>query len=177
MLNDIMELSYDKLISHFGEKTIKDRYKFLYDKMLEYINVREIHPYVSINEDILHQTIMDYFADIYRLKTFHNIDRVNITKIIAYEVFWLLRRKPIQLTSSQENNTKLTFVNEGFLTVFIAHESLMPYATSPMSKEQEKDFLNYLKHINYSLKYRCIDKQWLETILYSIEIGKIIGRE
>lgn len=175
MLNEVKELSYNELVSHFGEETIQDRYKFLYDKMSEYIQARNIEDLVVINEDILQQMVMDYFADIYRLKSFHNIDKVNITKIVAYEVYWLLRRKPIQLINYSNNNSKLTFVNEGFLTTFIAHECLEPRATAPMSSAQEDDFMNYLKHVNYCLKYRYIDKQWLETVLYSLEIGKIIS--
>lgn len=175
--DDVMKLSYDKLIAHFEEKTIQDRYIFLHDKMAEYIEIRKMHDRIMINEDILQQAVMDYFADIYRLKTFHNIERVNITKIIAYEVYWLLRRKPMQLVENTGNSSKLTFVNEGFLTIFIAHECLTPQASAPLSDEQEQDFLNYLRHINYCLKYRNVDKQWLETVLYSFEIGKVIGKE
>lgn len=88
-------LSYDEILEYFGEKTIKDRYKYLYDKMAEYIEARNLKEILSINGGLLQQMVMDYFTDVYRLKKFHRINNINKTKIVAYELFWLLRRKPI----------------------------------------------------------------------------------
>lgn len=167
-------LNYNEIIGYFSEETIADRFKYLYDKMQEYINERGQQAYLLVNEAILHQVVMDYFTDIYRLKKFHQIENINITKIIAYEVFWLLRRKPLQICR-ETTEPKLVFANEGFLTVFIAHELLIPEETEPLSAEQEERFLKYLKHINYHLKYRTMDKQCLEAMFYSFEIGKVIA--
>ena len=169
-------ISYDEIIGHFGEDTIKDRFQYLYDKMTAYIAERGMEDALWINEDILRQAVMDYFADIYRLKVFHRIDRVNLIKISAYEVYWLLRRKPIQNKRMSGNDTKAVFSNEGFLTVFIAHECLGSNSKIPMTKEQADSYIDYLKHLNYCLKYRAIDKQWLETNLLSVEFGRSIGK-
>ena len=166
-------LSYDVIVDYFGKETIADRYKYLYDKMQEYINARDLRDSIFIDEAILQQTIMDYFADVYRLKEFHKIENINMTKIVAYEVYWILRRKPIQINCASINMKKI-FINEGFVTTFIAHEYLMPEETDLLSKEKEDAFLKYLQHINYHFKYRCIDKQCLEIMLYSFEIGKYI---
>lgn len=168
-------VSYSIIVDYFGEQTIKDRYSYLYEKMRVYIEERGLEDVLEINKSLLEQTLLDYFTDVYRLKKFHGIKHINITKIVSYEVFWLLRRKPIQVIKS-EDNPKLRFVNEGFLTAFLAHECLIPNDVAPMSDEQQNDFLNYIKHINYCLKYRAIDKQWLETMLYSLEIGKLISK-
>ncbi len=167
-------LSYDVIINYFGEETITDRFKYLYDKMEEYINLRGQQEQLTVNEDILHQVLMDYFTDVYRLKMFHKIQHINITKIVAYEVFWILRRKPLQIIREAADE-KLVFANEGFATTFIAHELLLPDEVEPLSKHQEKEFLKYLQHINYHLKYRNIDKQCLEAILYSFETGKLMA--
>ncbi len=167
-------LSYDVIVKYFGEETIADRYKYLYDKMQEYIDGRNLHDSLMICEDVLQQVIMDYFADVYRLKVFHQIVNINMTKIVAYEVYWILRRKPIQI-QGQSANTKMVFANEGFATTFIAHEYLVPEETEPLNPEKEKKFLKYLRHIYYHLKYRCIDKQCLEIMLYSFETGKDIA--
>lgn len=167
-------LSYDAIVSYFGEQTIGDRYKYLYDKMQEYINERGKQDVLYIHEDILHQVVIDYFADIYRLKEFHKITHVNIIKIVSYEVYWLLRRKPIQM-KVVPMESKEVFANEGFLTTFIAHECLAPEETEPMNKEQEDAFFKYLKHIYYHLKYRNVDKQNLEIMLYSFETGRFIA--
>lgn len=166
-------VTYDEIISHFGIDKIEARFKFLYDKMMGYIDERKLNNKVSVDQDVLSQAIMDYFADIYRLKKFHGIERVNKSKIVSYEVYWLLRRKPIQKNISTDQSM-LVFVNEGFLTTFIAHELLQPNESAPLGEKSEHEFIKYLQHINYCLKYRPIDKQWLETILYSFEVGGII---
>ncbi len=90
-------LSYDFIVNYFGKDTISGRYKFLYDKMQEYIMAREQQDSLVICEEILHQVVMDYFADVYRLKEFHKIENTNMAKILAYEAYWILRRKPIQM--------------------------------------------------------------------------------
>lgn len=167
-------LSYDAIVNYFGKETIADRYKYLYDKMQEYIDARELQDSLKVNEDILQQVVMDYFADVYRLKEFHKIQNINMIKIVAYEVFWILRRKPIQIISAI-NNAKRVFANEGFATTFIAHEYLVPEEAEPLGKEKEEAFLKYLQHINYHFKYRSVDKQCLEAILYSFEVGKYIS--
>lgn len=166
-------LSYDAIMNYFGEEVVADRYKYLYDKMQEYINTRGMQDKLAVCEDILHQVVMDYFTDVYRLKEFHKINNINMIKIVAYEVYWILKRKPIQIKGT-EVNTKVVFANEGFATTFIAHEYLVPEETQPLSKEKEEAFLKYLQHLNYHLKYRPIDKQNLEVILYSFEMGKHI---
>ena len=167
-------LSYDIIVNYFGRETIADRYKYLYDKMQQYINDRNLQDSLMVCEDILQQTIMDYFADVYRLKEFHKIENINMTKIVAYEVYWILRRKPIQ-AKGQSANIKIVFANEGFSTTFIAHEYLVPEETEPLSSDKDDAFLRYLKHIYYHLKYRCVDKQCLEIMLYSFETGKYIA--
>ncbi len=58
---------------------------------------REQQDSLVICEEILHQVVMDYFADVYRLKEFHKIENTNMAKILAYEAYWILRRKPIQM--------------------------------------------------------------------------------
>jgi len=165
-------LSYDFIVEYFGKETIEDRYRYLYDKMQHYIWIREIHDTHYISEDVLHQTVMDYFADVYRIKEFHNIEHINIMKIVAYEVYWILRRKPIQIKEQESKNTNI-FANEGFCTTFVAHEFLLPNETDPLDESEQEKFIKFLQHLYYSFKYRNIDKQSLETILFSFETGKI----
>lgn len=173
MADDLVR--YDMIVEEFSEEVISDRYKYLYDKIKKYIEERECQDILIINEELLQQAVMDYFADVYRLKVFHKIEHINMTKIVAYEVYWLLKRKPIQLPNHVENN-KFVFANEGFLTTFIAHELLVPDETSLLSEQEKEDFLKLLKHINYHLKYRSIDKQSLELLLLSFETGTRITK-
>lgn len=166
-------IRYDMIVQEYSEQVISERFMYLYDKMQEYINIRGMQDTLVINEELLHQSVMDYFADIYRLKIFHKIDHVNMTKIVAYETYWLLKRKPIQLPCRMDNS-KYAFVNEGFLTTFIAHEMLVPNEMSVLNEDESSDFLKLLKHINYHFKYRNIDKQSLEMMLLAFETGRRI---
>lgn len=167
-------ISYSMILDEFGDIKIKNRYEFLHEKIQNYINTKGFGDKVYINTELLQQSVLDYFTDIYRLKKFHGIEKVNITKIISYEVYWLLRRKPIQVVSNECENFK--FVNENFLTVFLAHEFL--YSDTEVATEAgEKIFLDFLRHIGYHLKYRNIDKQNIELMLLSFETGKQMYRD
>lgn len=167
-------LSYNEVLSYFGEQKITDRYKYMYDKMEEYIRVRGLEEKLYIQECILQQVVMDYFVDLYRVKEFHKLDRANLTKILSYEAYWILRRKPIQMKENV-TDSKLVFSNEGFVTTFLAHECLLPLEGEPMTQEEEKQFLAFLRHLNYHLKYRNIDKQDLEAMFYAYQTGRIVG--
>lgn len=62
----------------------------------------------------LTHAVMDYFSDIQRLKDYQKIEHINGLKIKAYETFWLLQRKPIQLKEQLEDD-RMLYVNERFL--------------------------------------------------------------
>ena len=162
------------ILEEFGDLKVKQRYEFLHEKIQSYIKAKKLEEQVYINTELLQQAVLDYFTDIYRLKKFHGIDKVNVTKIISYEVYWLLRRKPIQIKSNSANDLK--FVNENFLTVFLAHEFLFS-DTEVATDEGEKIFFDYLKHISYHLKYRTVEKQNIEIMLLSFETGKELYRD
>lgn len=165
-------LSYDEIIAHFGVDTVKDRYAYLYDKMNDYITLIGQEEFLYVNESLLQQAVLDYFADIYRLKSFHKIDNANATKIISYEVYWLWRRKPIQL----KDNCDVIFPNESFLSVFVTHELLVPEETDPLDDSQYDTFSKFITHFNYHLKYRAVDKQSLEMALLAFETSKAVWK-
>lgn len=171
-------LSYDEIVDHFSEEAIGDRYRFLYDKMQGYIKERKLETTLYINDEILQRVIMDYYSDIYRLKTYHKIDRINKAKIIAHEIFWIIRRKPMQLLQKEPDSTrpdnKLAFSNEGFCTTLIANELLTPNETMPLPKDAEDLFMEFMDHLYYTLKYRIIDQQSLEAIVYAFQVSKLI---
>lgn len=167
-------LSYSEILNYFGEYKVTDRYKYMHDKMEEYIRVRGLEEKLYIHESILQQVVMDYFVDLFRVKEFHKLDRANIMKILSYESYWILRRKPIQIRDGALD-TKLVFANEGFVTTFLAHEFLLPMEGEPMTHEEEKQFLAFLRHLNYHLKYRNVDKQDLEAMFYAYQTGRMLG--
>ncbi len=166
-------LSYSEIVNYFGNEEVAERYKFLYDKMAAYIRARELEEQLMIHEGVLQQAVMDFFVDIYRMKEFHKIDRADTTKIIAYESYWILRRKPLQACAGAMD-AKLVFANEGFITTLIAHELLLGTGEEPLSQDEEENLLEFLRHLNYHLKYRSCDKQNLELMLYAYQTGRKI---
>lgn len=48
--------------------------------MQDYIDEINQNDVIYINSSLLQQAVMDYFADIYRLKIFQKIEHANITK-------------------------------------------------------------------------------------------------
>lgn len=172
-------LSYSEVIDHFGRNTIQDRYRFLFEKMQTYISERKLSNHLWISEKILQQLVMDYFTDIFRLQNFHKIENPNKAKILAYQIYWILRRKPIQVKSPENElnseDPRIVFPNEGFTTTLVSTEFLMPKETIPLSEEEERAFFVFLDHLHYYFKYRNVDKQNLELILYSFYVGNLLS--
>lgn len=166
-------VSYSEVLNYYGEKKVEDRYRYIYEKMNEYIKARNLEGRLIIHEGLLQQAVMDYFVDIYRLKTFHHLERIDTNKMIAYETYWILRRKPI-ISGRKEKDMKLLFANEGFLTMLMAHEIMESFDEEPFTEREEEYFLDFLKHLNYHMKYRSVDKQELELMLYAFKTGKKI---
>lgn len=167
-------LSYNDVVNYFGEEIIANRYKYIYDKMDAYIRARELQGILEIQEGTLHQAVMDYFVDIYRMEEFHKMDHADTTKVVAYEIYWILRRKPLRARADNCDN-KLVFSNEGFVTTLLAHELLLKDESDPMSQEEEEYLLDFLRHLNYHLKYRVYDKQNLELMLYAYQTGRKVS--
>lgn len=84
MVMNRKDYDYSELIESFGENKIKNRYSTLYKYMDAFIKRNKYEDVVIIADSVLNQCIIDYFADIYRLKEFHKIEFINYVKIHAY---------------------------------------------------------------------------------------------
>ena len=166
---------YKDLITAFGEEKIKSRYCFLERCARRVIENRKIQDYVGINSLLVQEIVIDYFADIKRLKDFHGIERANPIKIAAYTAFWICRRKPLYLKESVDDSIikihpDLIDINEWFaLCVLI----------SIAFNTKEILFLNYDElvlwrslraSIHYFLVYRIFTPQTLELALQACNI-------
>lgn len=165
--------SYHDIVEEFGRERIQNRFQ---DLLLEYEGYLKKHNLttqdVVINTYSLQHAVLDYFTDISRLKKFHKIDRVNTFKITAYQVNWLLRRKPIQIIRDEEE--KLVYVNEKFILSHIMSrfKNLVGYDFySQLKPENQKVILGYMDSLYYYLKYRNCSSQVLEFALLSIGAG------
>jgi hypothetical protein len=114
----------------------------------------------------LKRAVFDYYVDIARIKDFHKIPRVNTEKIYGYTAFWLLKRKPLQVTIPFPGSD---FVNELFVTSFLAANILAEKGIGTGTKNDT--FKNFQRLLCYSLKYRHVSQQSLELMVEAFFAG------
>lgn len=166
--------SYEELVNKVGEEAIESRIKQIAFEMKEFLKSNELQDFVYIHEMLLTHAVMDYFSDIQRLKDYQKIEHINEVKIKAYETFWLLKRKPLQLTKQLESD-KWLYVNEKFLLVRLTNFMIQDNMNVPMVQERKVAFTNYLDTLYYYLKFRKTDAQALELMLLAFQAGRLIG--
>lgn len=124
----------------------------------------------------LAHAVMDYFSDIQRLKDYQKIEHINEIKIKAYETFWLLKRKPIQLKEQLEDD-RLLYVNEKFLMTRLTSFMLGDEINRPIVGEKGVSFKNFLNTLYYYLKFRRCDAQSIELMLLAFQAGRLVFSE
>jgi hypothetical protein len=120
--------------------------------------------YCTVNEELLWRAVLDYFADIARLKNFHNQPRVQTDKIFSYEMFWLLRNHPIQIVKPDEIDRKYMHVNEYIFSVLfilkLAIKLNLKFASNIQIDDLIKKFedhelsKDFRKKLYYTFKFR-----------------------
>ena len=128
---------------------------------------------LRIHEMALTHAVMDYYSDIQRLKEYQKIERVNEIKIKAYDTFWLLKRKPIQLMKQLEDD-KMLYVNEKFLLTRLTSFMLGEDMNIPLVEDKKKAYTNYLDTLYYYLKFRRCDAQAIELMLLAFQAGRVV---
>lgn len=169
--------NYEELLGEFTEAVIRNRYAFLYKECEEFLQSLQLKSEVRVDEVLLMHAVLDYFSDVSRLKKFHHINHINEIKVAAYESFWLLRRKPLQVMCGHADNDLLAFVNEKFVFSRIAAFLVEDKMDHVLKKSDKKSFLNYLDTLYYFLKYRQYDAQMLELMILGFKAGEIWGRQ
>ncbi len=162
------------------ENEIKSRYDHLEKRANQFIQNSGYAGRVIINHSMLNIMIIDYFADIDRLKDFHSIGRANKNKITAYTIYWWMRRKPLQVVVDPSNsvetaavNEKLVYVNEEFATSLIIKDILQ---IDKKTIKKSEIITKYVQHAFYYLKYRLLDPQGIEWLLATADVGIEIGK-
>lgn len=164
--------NYSDIVSEFGKNKIQERFEDFYVAYEKFISERELKDCVHINGYTLMHAVLDYFTDISRLKKFHQIKRTNSFKITAYEISWLIRRKPLQILD--DNREDLVYINEKFILSYV-----MSYFTQlvgfdfyeNLDKKNKKMFDGYIDSLYYYIKYRNCSAQALELALLSFGAG------
>lgn len=164
-------ISYDKTVQKIGKERIKERLTAIKDVYKSFLDIQGLEDEKDfiLNERVLIHLILDYFTDITRLKDFHDIERVNKDKIIAYECSWMLKRKPIQVLKNDRE--ELVYINEKFvLMIFINHLT----NNQIDSLEKNENLKPLCDTLLYYFKYRNCDAKILEMFIMMFKGGNSI---
>lgn len=165
--------NYKYLIDAFGQNTIQQRYEHMAKRATEFIKDNNLENKVVLNYGILNVVMLDYFADLQRLKDFEEILRTNKNKITAYMSYWWLRRRPLQVIVDAIDDEELVYVNEKFIVTLLTKDFMNSSTKLLLSNKQCQQCLT---HIYYHLKYRVYTAQTLELMLMAADTGKEIGK-
>lgn len=165
-------VNYDELVSKVKQEVIESRIKQISQEMIDFLKVNQLEEIAYIHQMALTHAIMDYFSDIQRLKDYQGIEHINDIKIKAYETFWLLQRKPIQLKEQLEDD-RFLYVNEKFVMTRLTSFLLAENINKPIVGEERIVFTNFLNTLYYYLKFRKCDAQAIELMLLAFKAGHI----
>ena len=168
--------NYSDVISAFGKDKIEQRYKTLHECLSAFIKRQKYEGRVSIADSVLNQAVVDYFADIHRLKNFHHIEAINFLKIHAYTAYWILRRKPLQIIADDSLDVELAFVNEKFVLTYLLQYLRGDYETVIIAASERVTYFEFVKNLEYFLRYRVVTPQMLETMLEAYQAGMSFQR-
>lgn len=179
-----MQENYIELIKEIGEKEFSSRFAELQKQMNEFLTaagysdgVGDAGP-AECNDRVLYHVLLDYYADIQRLKEFHRIRHTKSDKNIAYLAYWILKRKPIQITNAITEDRDI-FINERFVCYIITYECLQQKKQNAgFCKLDEQQAIKYDKYIDlllYFLKYRECSAQMLELLIETFKMGIVFG--
>ncbi len=173
MLCIISKTRMSAMVSVVGKEEIESRIRQISGEMLDFLNAMDLSDVAYVHEMALTHAVMDYYSDIQRLKEYQKIERVNEIKIKAYETFWLLKRKPIQLMKQLEDD-KMLYVNEKFLLTRLTSFMLGEDMNIPLVEDKKKAYTNYLDTLYYYLKFRRCDAQAIELMLLAFQAGRVV---
>ena len=163
---------YSDIVKEFGKDRIQKRFLDICTSYHIFIKERGLEQSVKLNTFTLMHAILDYFTDVSRLKKFHKIDKINTFKITAYEICWLIRRKPLQVLEDEKE--ELVYINEKFVLSYVMNffsQLLGEDFYDNLKDENKKLISGYVDTLYYYLKYRNCGAQALELALLSYGAG------
>lgn len=144
---------------------------------------------MKINEFILLSAIMDCLTDIDRVMMFHKIDNPNLYKIYAYETYWLIARKPIQVVIDGALDKGLLYINErfaldrvfGFLMSNYDKDDIeetktkSEYGDKELSEKTAQKLRGYIADLTYHFEHRILTPQMMEIVFMSFNAGIFVA--
>ena len=161
--------TYQYLIDEFTEEKRFQYLKFECNDILKRFNSSSLnlHDSFRVNDSIIQDIVINYFADIDRLKKFHGIDKVNSIKIASYSGYWLAKLKPVQVYNTPTKQTIIDYrklfsqINEKIALALIMGISF----DQSIQKSCTKELVEFLKFLVYTLVYRVNTPQMIELSL------------
>ncbi len=89
--------NYASIISNFSEDSVKLRMQKILEISEKLIHESGLSEYLKTDVDLVEELVLDYFADVDRLKKFHRIDKINSIKVSAYTAYLVWMRRSIQI--------------------------------------------------------------------------------
>lgn len=180
-----MYQNYVELIRDIGENEFLSRFAELQKQIDEFLisshyisQSEDIEDNVECNDRILYHVLLDYYADIQRLKEFHEIKHTKTDKNIAYLAYWILKRKPIQINNLVEEDKDI-FINERFVCYIVTYECLQQKKKNSgslkLDEESAKKYDKYIDLLLYFLKYRECSAQMIELLIETFKVGIVFG--
>jgi hypothetical protein len=168
----LKDANYQFLLEYYPGNTIFRAFNRLRSDVVNVIKGRGLEHNVIIDDESLENAILDFFTDMARLKDFHNITHEKHQKVYAYELYWFIRRHPVQITTPSINDFD---INEK-VAIGVFFPKILEYAGINYRKDVPKmrdrtplfDFVNLLF---YNLKYRSFNQQSLELMIEAFVSG------
>jgi hypothetical protein len=160
-MNFVKDDHYLFLLEYFPDNIIFIRFRTLLSEVIAILEKMNITDKVRIDIESFKMMILDYFTDIARLKDFQNIEHVNVQKIYGYELYWFLRRHPIQIVQDSPG----TFdINEKVAIALFLPKILKEAGIDPV-KPSSKIGCSFINLLFYNLKYRTYTQRSLELMI------------
>jgi len=168
----IKDKHYQFLLKYFPGNVISLRFQALWNDTDTVIKSYGLKGKFRIDNESFENIVLDYFTDIARLKDFQDIKRTNVDKIYGYELFWFLRRHPIQLL---EDIPQFFDINEkvalGVFLPRILAEAGLPYEPKNQTAKFQKRLNKFIDLLFYNFKYRTYTQQSLELMIEAFLSG------
>lgn len=166
-----MSIASTESYAYLAEKgyRVEGRFKSLLTQVQDIMAASHLFDVAYVDTTILGEVVLNYYADIDRLKDFEGIEKANVDKIYAYTAFWFLRCKPIQLIKDHEESKKCSYINEK-VCICLTLPKMLAEANKQLEDKNRKleSFCNLLL---YNFKYRIYTQKSLEIMISAFLCG------
>jgi hypothetical protein len=169
---------YQFLLEYFPGNIMFLRFKTLWYEVVKIVKSKKLEEKIRIDEESFQMMVLDYFTDIARVRYFQQIDHANVNKIYGYQLYWFLRRHPIQIVQSVPDNFD---INEKVaIALFlpkILRDTGIEYSKASQDSLYKTELSDFVNLLFYNFKYRTYTQQSLELMIKAFSCSHLINRE